>query len=283
MAKYSTVRVVVSDNGEPSWEMDQVKNWCSARPQFSFRRNPGNIGADANIALGFTIAHSDEVLWILADDTLIKPKALACVMAALEFPADLYAFSRVPVTQSYELFDFEDVGMRYALQNYPWGLISYCLYDMQTFSNSIEQAFTYHNSSFAHLGVLFGKASKLGVLRVLWLNEFDVISDGLPPTKPYVRSLTGMPQLFGLAPDWERRQIALDWIWRYGTWLYRFRYENPSNFLMTLALLRNYGGFRARVLLRVKHLECAFTNTRTGSILERSMKGNHTIRRLLKR
>ena len=72
------VRILVSDNASPAITDEQL----SALAQeygIEVRRNPGNIGANANIALGFIFADPEGLLWILSDDDTVSPDALSYI------------------------------------------------------------------------------------------------------------------------------------------------------------------------------------------------------------
>ncbi|MDP2232405.1 MAG: glycosyltransferase family A protein [Actinomycetota bacterium] len=70
------MRVLVSDNCSSALSSDDLAA-ISSEFNVKVRRNAGNIGGNANIALGFVFAQADEYLWILSDNDTIAPNAIS--------------------------------------------------------------------------------------------------------------------------------------------------------------------------------------------------------------
>lgn len=286
---YPQIRVLVSDNDSSNPKMDEIKAWCESRTQFAYRRHPSNIGGNANIALGFVDRGEADLLWILADDTTILPGAIDKIMMVSDRKFDILAFSREETAPESTRFLIEQQGIERVLANYPWGLISNVIFNTSSIEKSIDAAFSFYNSSFPHLGVLFDAANKKRSLEVQWLREADILAEGQPPyvlykrEEMYVQSLTGLPQLFQLAPRWERGRLVRGWTWRYGGAFFRSRKAQPANFLLTRGILLQYGGPLERVALFAGWMEWTLSRTRVGSNLREKLRSNPSMLRFLKR
>src|SRR5450830_708666 len=86
------VRVLVSDNASEKYAEEDVLQHHARLSNVELRRNGGNIGANANIALGFAFARPDEFLWILSDNDIVTPNAVEYVLSMLENSVDFYCF-----------------------------------------------------------------------------------------------------------------------------------------------------------------------------------------------
>lgn len=69
------VRILISDNASDAYTAEDL-NAIAAEFDVEVRRNPGNIGANANISLGFVLARYETYLWILSDNDTVAPGAL---------------------------------------------------------------------------------------------------------------------------------------------------------------------------------------------------------------
>ncbi len=84
----SDVEIIVSDNASPD-NTAEVVQACQARfPRLTYFRQPENLGADRNYLQSVALA-SGEWCWLLGDDDLLEPGAIACVLDHLNGPCPL--------------------------------------------------------------------------------------------------------------------------------------------------------------------------------------------------
>ncbi len=293
IAEKSNVRVVVSDNSEKSANSAELNNFCNEHERFQYNRNNGNIGANANFLLGYAQANEDEVLWILADDTTVKPGAISYLLSKLDSSIEFYGFAtatdyeqlRLP-NQNGDHLDktiyLEETGIYKLLSNTSWGGITCALYDMNFFKDYIISGFEFHNSSFPHLAILFSAYKKNSKLNVRLL-PLEVIHGENTEAGDYSLSIAGMPQLFSFAPNWERRKITIKWLKRYSGAFYFSRRIHPEIFEMTLQIVKNYGGVQGYFWLVLGKTEYLIRSTRFGFKLQSLIQGNKLLTRLFKR
>lgn len=243
-----TVRILVSDNASSSLS-DRELDAIAAQYAVEVRRNAGNIGGNANIALGFVFARADEYLWILSDNDTVGSSALSYVAEhGIPSDADAIVFSTktdAPFDSIHEWDSaWDGVGEN--------GLISNVIYKASAFLPYSSEAFFYHNTSFPHLGVLLSalKARRTLNYRVLPSSELfaPTTQHGEQPGD-YRLSHTGMPQLLPLLPPRQARKFAVMWLHAQGREFFRQRESFPSIHLSSVACIRKYGGFRARAIL----------------------------------
>jgi glycosyltransferase involved in cell wall biosynthesis len=245
-----TVRILVSDNASTTLSPDALYA-MSAEYAVDVRRNPGNVGANANIALGFVFVRPTEYLWILSDNDTIGPAALRNIAAqGLAEDPDAIVFStRIEAPSAFvhtwaEAWD----GVR---EN---GLISNVIYKSSLFVPQASEAFFYHNTSFPHLCVLLATLRERGELNYRVLPSRDcfapAVAHGEQPGD-YRLSYSGMPQILPLLPAPQAKVFARLWLRDQGREFFRQRTSYPGIHLSTIACLRRYGGLRARIALRV--------------------------------
>lgn len=245
------IRILVSDNASDAYTAEAVEA-IATEFDVEVRRNSGNIGANANISLGFVLARDEMYLWILSDNDTIAPGALLFIAEnGLDDASDAIVFST-------KIHEVADVAHTWASA---WdgvgesGLISNVIYRLEVFEPYAAQAFFYHNTSFPHLAVLLSALKERGTLRNRVLPSSRVFAPETPHGEypgDYSLSLSGMPQLLPLLPDSQARLFARKWLWRHGAQFYRARERYPMIHVMTKACVRTYGGARARALM------CAF-------------------------
>jgi GT2 family glycosyltransferase len=89
IARYQeNVRVIVRDNCSDNDALSVLKIKYHDHKNIFFEENFGNIGGNANIALGFIFAKKDEFLWILSDNDLISHNAIENLMEILNLRID---------------------------------------------------------------------------------------------------------------------------------------------------------------------------------------------------
>lgn len=293
MAGREDVRVFVSDNSEASVRSTELEIACSGNTNFEYRRNVGNIQANANFLLGYCEARENEVLWLLADDTTIKPGAIDFIMKNLDSNINFYGFAtaaddeqlRLP-NQNGEYLDktiyWEDTGIDKLISKTSWGGVTCALYDINYFKNYVSYGFKFHNSSFPHLAILLAayKADSSLNIRLLPL---EIIHGENTEAGDYSMSVAGMPQLFTFAPSWERKRITTKWLKRYSAAFYFSRNTHPEIFEMTRQVIKSYGGAQGYFWLAIGKTEYFIRSTKLGLKVQLFIKGNKSLSRLFRR
>jgi glycosyltransferase involved in cell wall biosynthesis len=243
------VRILVNDNASDK-PLIEFQEKYSTFSNIQFRSNSGNIGANANIALGFIFAQSNEFLWILSDNDIVSESAIEYILSLLDNKIDFYCFN----DSINEPTEIEYPWERGWLTPMEWrmGLISDALYNVNSIKTSIEAAFYYHNSSFPHLAVACAAAKKIGLVKFKLLPR-DKINNALfrsdeCPTD-YSLAHVCMPLLVPLFPPGESKSFSIMWLRNHGIDLYRNRKRHYHLYLQSRATLAYYGGLKGRLLL----------------------------------
>lgn len=244
------VRLLVSDNDSGGGLFPELTREYAPYRNIEFRRNAGNIGGNANIALGFVFARNDEFLWILSDNDIISDSAVRYILGVLDEQVDFYCFNdsvKEPTDVAYPWENGWQTPMDWRM-----GLISDALYNMNTVKNSIDAAFYYHNSSFPHLAVACAAARSKGTVKFRLLPR-ERINNNLfrsdeSPTD-YSLAQVCMPLLVPLFPPAEAKWFSRRWIRRHVTDMYRNRKSHFNLYLQSKATLTYYGGWTARLML----------------------------------
>lgn len=236
------VRVVVRDNNSSNYEIADLANQFKS-DSISFERNFGNIGGNANIALGFVLSREDEFLWILSDNDTVRPDCLEYLAQQLQSSVDFVVINdqhMVPETMKWKWADGWVTPMAWRQ-----GLISNALFNTNTIRSSIDDAFFFHNSSFPHLAVACSAAKKKGEVVFLHLPNSSVHEDPYSDREnpgDYSLSQVGMPQLIKLFPEKPARDFSLGWLHKNGWLFYKSREKYPEIFVSSRHLLVKSGG-----------------------------------------
>ncbi|MBS3974096.1 MAG: glycosyltransferase family 2 protein [Actinobacteria bacterium] len=250
------LRVLVSDNASSLLSDDDLVAYAE-RFNVEIRRNPSNLGSNANIALGFVFADTDEYLWILGDDDRLGPNALSFIAQfGLGEQVDAIVFSTKvaePAVFAHEWKSAWDGANE-------TGLISNVIYKMSVFAPQARNAFFYHNTSFPHLCVLLATLQRQGRLRYRMLPSREVfVESALQAEEPgdYSLAYSGMPQMMPLLPKAQAKRFAWEWVRQQGRGFLSHRDFYPGLHVSTLAHLRRYGGMKALFWLAVLSVEHA--------------------------
>lgn len=243
------VRILVSDNASPEFT-DADATALAQDYGVEVRRNAGNLQANANIALGFVFARSDEYLWILSDNDTLHAGALKIIAEdGLIGGPDAIAIDTGTCEPRTTVRSWDEgwsiVG--------EMGLISNVIYKTAVFAPQSAQAFFFHNTGFPHLAVLLATLKARGSLRVRVLPSARVFVPAEPHGEEfgdYSVSLSGMPQLVWLLPPNEARRFCRMWLREQGLGFVRNRDANPEVHFATRAILIKHLGFDARITLR---------------------------------
>ncbi len=250
------VRILVSDNASPAITDEQL----SALAQeygIEVRRNPGNIGANANIALGFIFADPEGLLWILSDDDTVSPDALSYIAEHCQgVDYDIITF----YTKITEPGEFTHRWVRAWEDLHETGLISNVIYKASVFLPEARQAFLYHNTSFPHLAVMLATLRERGELRYRLLPSsrlLTVATSHAEEPGDYSLSYSGMPQIIPLLPAAQARVFARQWVRSSGRGFLKSRDSLPGAYVSTRAHIKRFGGLRARLMLAALRIEHA--------------------------
>lgn len=245
------VRLMISDNNSNNYHLYKIINSFPILSNVEVRQNSGNIGGNANIALGFIFAHRNEFLWILSDNDIISNHAISFILNILDDKVDFYSFCDESETVKTVIYDWNtgwSIPMKRRI-----GLISATLYNMASAADVIEEAFFFHNSSFPHMAVGCAAARKKGLTQfcLVPINEI-IVEEALPPKNlriDYSFAQIGMPLLSPLFPKWEAKQFCREWLISNGITLHIKKSQFPHLYIQTRATLIHYGGMQALVLL----------------------------------
>lgn len=243
------VRILVNDNSSDD-PFDYAGERYSSSSNIQFRQNLGNIGANANIALGFVFAQPDEFLWILSDNDIVAEGAIAYLLNLLDKKIDFYCFN-YSIEEPTEIECSWEDGLQTPM-DWRLGLISDGLYNTNSIKQSIDSAFYYHNSSFPHLAVAFSAMKMNGLVRFGLLPRAKInnsmFSSAECPTD-YSLAQVCMPLLVSLFPAKEAKSFSIMWLREHGVNFYLNRKRHYYLYLQSRATLKYFGGWRARILL----------------------------------
>lgn len=288
------VRILVSENPSNSAQSAELEAACGANPLVEYRRNLGNYGGNANFLLGFCEARTDEVLWLLADDTEVKPGSINYIFSKLDSDIAFYGFSipqddpelRLP-NQMGESLDklifWNEFGIDRLISKTSWGGITCALYDMNYFKDFVESGFAFYNSSFPHLAIFLSALKKNSHMKIRLLPLDLIHGENNGELGNYSLSVAGMPQIFCFAPDWERKKMTINWLKRYSAAFYFSQKSHPEVFAGTQQIMRNYGGWLARFWLAVGKIEFLIRSTPFGFRMQTLIKENKILSRFFRR
>lgn len=244
------VRLLICDNDSSGPQYGELVNKYRDAGNIVFRKNAGNIGANANIALGFIFVEEGEFLWILSDNDIVSANAISYILSQLDDQIDFYCFNDVvaePTIVDHDWKDGWDAPMEWRM-----GLISDGLYNARTIKSSAEDAFYYHNSSFPHLAVGCSAAKKKGIVKFKLLPRKEInnsIHSSTECPTDYSLAHVCMPLLVPLFPGKEAKAFCLKWLKNHGVYLYRNRSKHYHLYLQSRATLAYYGGLTGKLLL----------------------------------
>jgi hypothetical protein len=244
------VRVMISDNDSINKIEGEILENLQDMENVEFRQNGGNIGGNANIALGFAFAKKDEFLWILSDNDIVQPNAVSYILSCLDSGTDFYCFTDDTETMTEIQYKWKS-GWQIPM-GWRMGLISDALYNMASVQDAVGEAFYFHNSSFPHLAVACAAAKEMGTtkFRILPRKKINAIENSSQeqPTD-YSLAHVCMPLLVPLFPEWEAKSFSRLWLLKHGLELHLNKSKHPHLYIQSKATLRYYGGWRSMLLL----------------------------------
>lgn len=252
------VRIMVRDNDSKGPEFEAIKKKYQAE-NIEFYKNFGNIGGNANIALGFVLSRENEFLWILSDNDLVRDDCVEYLLSVLDYSIDYVVMNDHVVASKIMPWKWSDGWIE--PMSWRQGLISAALFNTNTIRDSIGDAFSYHNSSFPHLAVACSAAKKNEQVTFMHLPYWLVHDEDMSSAEnigDYSLSQVGMPGLLSLFPKESGRDFARQWTHRNGWLFYKNRYKYPELFASSRYLLIKFGGsiihfylFKAKMLSKL--------------------------------
>jgi hypothetical protein len=257
------VRLLVSINDPKNQEYAAIINRYKS-DKVEFRCNPGNIGANPNILLGFIFAKESEFLWILSDDDMVSPDALSHVFPQLVPHADLIHIG---------VYDLSTVDFDVNLENFMTlprgaglGMISVGIFNMKTFSYYLQYGFDYLDSSFPHLAITMAALKERKILKIKAANHAAIFTGEVLDTHgsaDYSISAVG----YGYLADFLPNKLGVIFLkqWLRGNWrgflsvkeINRVKYYRAVSYLLItrpkLALIIFFMGY-AKQLVNLKKL-----------------------------
>lgn len=246
------VRLLVNDNNSNIYAIEDIAKTYAGIECVAFQKNGGNIGGNANIALGFVFAKSDEFLWILSDNDIVSVGAVNYILSTLQSEVDFYCFVD-DIERPTKILHHWKHGWQQPI-NWRMGLISDALYNMNTVQNSIDDAFYFHNSSFPHLAVACSAAKKKGIMNFTLLPRTKITSvmhrsDECPTD--YSLAQVCMPFLAALFPRREARRFVSNWLKQQWWGMHQNRRVRYDLYLQSKSVIAYYGGWLVRVALHI--------------------------------
>jgi hypothetical protein len=251
------VRLIVNDNYSPNNINDILSDEFNSE-NVSFIKNCGNIGGNANIALGFVFAKPNEFLWILSDHDIVREDAVKSLLSNLNSGLDFIFLD--PDAKQERMLSYDWNADNWLDSIYHCGRISGCVYNMNTMASSVSAAFYFHNTSFPHIAVLLAAAKNKKILQFkkMPIDNFIIIDDDYDTSNSkgdYRLYILGAPLLLELMPPKVSKKFARQWLKIYGMDIYMYRNcEYRFVFDNSIALFKKIGCI-FRMFLLIQHIK----------------------------
>lgn len=279
------VYLLISDNASPDESYQKLAPLIQSANNAEIRTLPGNVGGNANALLGFSCDIKSDYIWILADDTLVSMNAVVNILTSLETNPDMLTLMFAPNERPRTSYDIKSEGLAAVFGSTPWGLFSAVVYSRTLIANSIESGFSYHESSFPHLAILFDscwKSSRPISISQLTANQvFSSFEDDPVNAYVYTLSLTGLPMLLDFATLKEKRRLGRRWAWSNSVGISAFQKLHPIGARASKASLVASGGIVAWFFLIAGATVFRIQRSPIGPWLERAAMQQAWLRKLL--
>ena len=231
---------------------------------FSVIRRPSNLGANANILLGFLEGKPGSYIWILADDTTLASNSISRVIRCIELGADIIGLHEPDQLVLPNLLKFDPQSFDFVINSTQWGLVSSAIYKFDYLSEDLQQAFVFHNSSFPHLGLLFSAWKRKKDLSVHWARTEEIHDGNMTDLKSdYSLALVGYPHLlFNLERKHRSSRLRI-WLRRYSAGFYHNASHHEISSAASFHLVAR-AGLRARSWLLFGLVEDRLRRSRFG-------------------
>lgn len=226
------VRIMVSDNDSPGCVNDGILSEFGFE-NLSFRKNPSNIGGNANMNLGFVFAKKDEFLWILGDDDYLSDKALDKIFSCDgDLDMILLTHTSSPAVSSYSIERSYKEWMSF------W--VSANIFNMKTFGVFIENVFYYHNTSYPHVALQWSAAVhrqlKMMLLPLSGMLERTVSTEN-NTNENYSLAWNGALGLVTILEKSEGSKFAMFWLRHYGINLLLYKNTFPHIYEQSIPII----------------------------------------------
>ncbi|HHT9158551.1 MAG: hypothetical protein A2047_01020 [Omnitrophica bacterium GWA2_41_15] len=228
------VRIMVSDNDSPGCVNDGILSEFVFE-NLSFRKNPSNIGGNANMNLGFVFAKKDEFLWILGDDDYLCDNALDKIFSC-DGDLDLILLTHIssPALSNYSIERSYKEWMSF--------FVSANIFNMKTFGVFIENVFYYHNTSYPHVAIQWLAAMTVNrQLKMMMLPLSGMIvrtvSTENNTGENYSLAWTGALGLVTILEKSEGSKFAIFWLRHYGINLLLYKNRFPHNYEQSISII----------------------------------------------
>jgi glycosyltransferase involved in cell wall biosynthesis len=228
------LRILVNDNDSPGNVNDSITSEFNFKNLF-FRKNPSNIGANANMNLGFIFAEKDEFLWILGDDDYLVEDGLDKIFAT---NGDLDLILMTHATS--EIYTNYSIEKSYKDWMSFW--VSANIFNMKTFGEFIGSVFYYHNTSFPHAAIQWSAAMERQLkIKLVPLSEVlqRTISQENNTNENYSLAWTGAFGLASILDEQEGSKFVIYWLRKYGINFFQNRTAEPEIFSHSIAIIKN--------------------------------------------
>ena len=236
--------------------INEIAKQYSNINNITFQKNGGNIFGNANISLGFVFSKPNEFLWILSDNDIVAESAVDYILENLDSNIDFYCFNYSVTEPTTLLHDWQNGWVK--PMEWRMGLISDALYNVNTVTGSMDDAFFYHNSSFPHLAVACSAAKRKGVVKFMLLPRNKVSCKDFHSSEwpaDYSMGQICLPFLAALFPRKEAKKFIRGWLLKHWWDLYLKRNGSIRHvqyhdlFLQSKVIIRKYGGIFGKVFM----------------------------------
>lgn len=162
------VTVVVSINGDDSYDLAGLRQ--AGADQIIERR--ANLGGNANICLGFEHVRGGDYLWILSDDDIIRPGALARLAHLMVERPDLIVASTSATSDA--TLECQDERALLSAGGHI-DLISSTIYRTDVIAPFVETAFALIVTSYPHAGAIIAMMRSRGLTLCTVLPADDLV------------------------------------------------------------------------------------------------------------
>jgi glycosyltransferase involved in cell wall biosynthesis len=285
---YPEVSLVVSDNASPDETKSVLESFRGISPRVHLRTLNSNVGGNANALLGFSSELPSQYIWILSDDDPINDHAIENILRALKPSPDLLTVQFPGYEADSGIFSIQESGITPVLQGKGWGLFSAVIYSRNLVKNSIQVGFSYHDSSFPHLAILFDACWKtptgVSVRSIEKSEVFATEEPGVTKSKgDYSLSLTGGASLYHLAKDSEKAKLARSWAWSNSVGAASFRRRHPLAYNASRSFIRTHGGIRGEIYLQMGLVIYHLQKSNLGKRLQSFVMNRPAVKRLFMR
>lgn len=251
ISQSKSVHLIVSNNCSEDDSEAMIAKMVQGYENAELQTTPANVGANANALNGFSCSFPSDYLWVLSDDTHVAPSAVSKILSAAEGEPDLISITIPGVLPRRQEYDIRVHGIGEVFSSTSWGQFGCLIYSRKYIRNSIDAGYSYHESSFPHLAILFDSCwrsqNPAKVKELVYDEVFEACSDQNLNAGVYSLSLAGRPMLLNFGNPTEARTLAIKWSRSNALGLATFRFKHPVAWSASRYALICFGGFPARI------------------------------------